>query len=223
MDATERLLREQALEHGLVGWTPDASEVTPEDVDAAIRGEAEAEEEALHSIAGLRGSLGRREHVSSGNFVIGARWQDPAVPEAERHSEPERPAINLSSFDGPEALADSLGLEGLKVELTRRGAKAGGSLEERAARLWRIRGLARGAKLPDDLKPKPKKAQKKRPPKKEEPKEKRKLGPDAPKRPKAPKAPKYVDQSRPPLIAAAKLTKKEAAILDFCGSIPSSR
>ena len=237
MDATERMLREQAVAHGLVNWKPEPAEHCPDGADEDIRRAAERDEATLHSIAGLRGgpqifapAAAFDEERSSGSFTIGARWRGAAEPAPELSA---RPAVDLSSFDSAEALAEALGLDGLKAELARRGAKAGGSLEERAARLWRIRDLGPGADLPDDLKPKrrprdAKKADKADAPaadadEKRKKKGKRKLGPEAPwardeQKPRRRRP--QVDTSKPPLIAAARFTKKEAAILDFVGSVP---
>ena len=212
MDATERALQDQALAHGLVGYLPEPSECMPADVEASIREAAERDEAQLHSIAGLRGPA---DPESSGSFEIGARaaaWRT-AAPDAVA---PE--PVDLAAFAGAAALED-IGLDALKAELTRRGAKAGGSLEERARRLWRFATLPPGAEVPRDLRPKPPKK-----PRAEKPaREKRKLGPAAPARPKR-KSPRHVaDTSRAPLIAAAKLSRKERDILDFCGSVPSGR
>lgn len=50
--------------------------------------------------------------------------------------------VELTAFESVSQLED-LGLENLKVILKHRGLKCGGSLQERAARLWCVRGLAR--------------------------------------------------------------------------------
>ena len=222
MDATERLLREQAIAHGLDNYAPEPVDpLTPADIEAAIRGDAEADEAELHSIAGLRGGHVAARDEGGGSFTIGARWR--AAPEAEAAAPPPR-AIDLAAFASAEALED-LGLDALKHALARRGAKAGGSLKERAARLWRLRGLAPGADLPDDLKPSKRKKAKKPAAEEAKPeakqKKKRKLGPDHP-WPAEPRRPRP-EAPRAPLIAAAKLSKREAAILDFVGGVPSSR
>ncbi|KAG1939832.1 replication stress response regulator SDE2 [Pimephales promelas] len=49
--------------------------------------------------------------------------------------------LDLLSASGPEQL-EALGLERLKKELMERGMKCGGTLQERAARLFSVRGLA---------------------------------------------------------------------------------
>ena len=63
----------------------------------------------------------------------------------------EEAVEHLSKDPKLKKLITRVGLDALKAELTRRGAKAGGTADERAARLWRIRGLAPGAALPADL------------------------------------------------------------------------
>lgn len=54
------------------------------------------------------------------------------------------PEVDLARYSGPEEL-EALGLEALKAELTRRGLKCGGALQERAARLWLLRDTPREA------------------------------------------------------------------------------
>lgn len=54
------------------------------------------------------------------------------------------PEVDLARYSGPEGL-EALGLEALKAELTRRGLKCGGALQERAARLWLLRHTPREA------------------------------------------------------------------------------
>lgn len=49
--------------------------------------------------------------------------------------------LDLLSVSGVEQL-EALGLERLKAELMKRGMKCGGTLQERAARLFSVRGLS---------------------------------------------------------------------------------
>ena len=85
MDATERLLREQAIAHGLDNYAPEPVDpLTPADIEAAIRGDAEADEAELHSIAGLRGGHVAARDEGGGSFTIGARWR-AAVVVAEKN------------------------------------------------------------------------------------------------------------------------------------------
>lgn len=51
-----------------------------------------------------------------------------------------QPEVDLASVTAPEQL-ELLGLDVLKEELRRRGLKCGGTLAERAGRLFSIRGL----------------------------------------------------------------------------------
>jgi len=200
-DATERLLKEQARAHGLDAYAPEPEGVAPKTIAYAIRQDAERDEAALRGFAGLRGG-------ASSSFEIGAQWSAAPAPPA-----PAPIGLDLSAFDSVEALAAE-GLDALKAELTRRGAKAGGTADERAARLWRIRGLAPGAALPADLRAKqkrPKPAAKTE----EEPTARARRGPAAP--PKPPKRRK----KHPPqghLIATSTFSKKERSILDFAGT-----
>lgn len=66
----------------------------------------------------------------------------PAAPEPTSF-EP----VNLDDFDSGKDL-ESLGLNHLKHELTRRGMKCGGALTERASRLFSVKGLS-----PDEIDP----------------------------------------------------------------------
>ncbi|XP_042292763.1 replication stress response regulator SDE2 isoform X2 [Thunnus maccoyii] len=74
--------------------------------------------------------------------------EDQKPPETSRRSEesscsqqPRRvSAVDLSSLSSPQQL-ESLGLDVLKEELMSRGLKCGGTLAERAARLFSVRGL----------------------------------------------------------------------------------
>ena len=197
-DATERLLKEQARAHGLDAYAPEPEGVAPKTIAYAIRQDAERDEAALRGFAGLRGS----------SFEIGAQWSAAPPPPA-----PAPIGLDLTAFESVEALAGE-GLDVLKAELTRRGAKAGGTADERAARLWRIRGLAPGAALPADLRAKQKRPKPPKPPTEEEPQRARR-GPAAP--PKPPKRRK----KQPPqghLIATSSFSKKERGILDFAGT-----
>lgn len=58
-----------------------------------------------------------------------------------------RPAVDLASVSSVDQL-EVLGLDVLKAELMSRGVKCGGTLTERAARLFSIRGLK-----PDQIEP----------------------------------------------------------------------
>ncbi|GAB9466254.1 hypothetical protein Gpo141_00003632 [Globisporangium polare] len=67
---------------------------------------------------------------------------EPAVAatrEAGKEVQPLHDPVDLTQFESPEAL-EKLGLEALKQELQTRGLKCGGSLVERAKRLFSIRG-----------------------------------------------------------------------------------
>ena len=113
-DATERLLKEQARAHGLDAYAPEPEDVAPKTIAYAIRQENEKDEAALRGFAGLRGG-------ASSSFEIGAQWSAAPAPPA-----PAPIGLDLSAFDSVEALAAE-GLDALKAELTRRGAKAGGT------------------------------------------------------------------------------------------------
>lgn len=69
------------------------------------------------------------------------------------------PAVDVSSASSPQQL-ESLGLDVLKEELMSRGLKCGGTLAERAARLFSVRGLT-AAQINPALLAKPAKTKKK--------------------------------------------------------------
>jgi hypothetical protein len=131
----DRKLAAQALEHGLARWDPtgSASQENAEREETEVNARHAA---AIGSFAGLRGS------------------SEP---------EPEAPAaapVQLSMVSGAEEL-EALGLDALKEELRRRGLKCGGTLAERAARLWQARF---GKKDDPRLQPSKKRARESKPP-----------------------------------------------------------
>lgn len=65
----------------------------------------------------------------------------PAPPAASGSAPAAGPLVDLATFADAGALAASLGSDGLAAQLRARGLKAGGSLEERASRLWSVRGM----------------------------------------------------------------------------------
>ncbi|XP_052447125.1 replication stress response regulator SDE2 isoform X2 [Carassius gibelio] len=72
----------------------------------------------------------------------------PSGPaESSQAQEEVEGLLDLLSVNGPEQL-EALGLERLKKELMERGMKCGGTLQERAARLFSIKGLS-----PDQIDP----------------------------------------------------------------------
>jgi hypothetical protein len=119
----DELLRRQARAHGLASWA-DATpgEDTP---DAATRAELAEEAERLTTFAGMRGAVAAAVADVAGGTEDGA----PLSPMTE------------SAADA--AALEALGLEALKAELARLGLKCGGTLGERAARLWALRGRTR--------------------------------------------------------------------------------
>ncbi|KAK7471501.1 hypothetical protein BaRGS_00035840 [Batillaria attramentaria] len=66
----------------------------------------------------------------------------------EKSSDGDMGPIDLDQYSSADEL-EPLGLEHLKVELMRRGLKCGGTIEERAQRLFSIKGLS-----PDQINPK---------------------------------------------------------------------
>jgi hypothetical protein len=60
---------------------------------------------------------------------------DIAIP-----AQSDSQGLDLNAIANPEEL-EKLGLEGLKLELKRRGMKCGGTLQERAQRIFSVKGL----------------------------------------------------------------------------------
>jgi len=77
--------------------------------------------------------------ASSSSAVVEASSEVPPTPAAPE----EWPEVDLEAVKDLQDLLD-IGLKRLQVELQRRGLKAGGTLAERAARLWAVRGLGLG-------------------------------------------------------------------------------
>ncbi|XP_026092135.1 splicing regulator SDE2 [Carassius auratus] len=77
-----------------------------------------------------------------------APTEAPSSPaETSQAQEEVEEPLDLLSVSGPEQL-EALGLERLKKELMERGMKCGGTLQERAARLFSVKGLS-----PDQIDP----------------------------------------------------------------------
>lgn len=89
------------------------------DGDSSSRGQPEQKHTLLSSMPPPTSSSNRKESQSNGEYK----------------------PVDLDQYPRAEEL-EPLGLEHLKVELTRRGLKCGGTLEERAQRLFSIKGLA---------------------------------------------------------------------------------
>jgi hypothetical protein len=125
--ALDALLRRQAETHGLARFTPLAADKAEPALASAV-----AEDVALLPLfAGMRAPQRVADSYDSEGFLS---------PLAE------------SVCDV--AQLEALGLAPLKAELQRVGAKCGGTLKERAARLWRLRGRTRLHVEDADLLPK---------------------------------------------------------------------
>ncbi|XP_069810573.1 splicing regulator SDE2 [Dendropsophus ebraccatus] len=89
---------------------------------------------------------------------------EPATPAAIADTQQETPNVDTSSFDllsfTSASELEALGLEKLKVELMALGLKCGGTLQERATRLFSVRGLTR-EQIDPSLFAKPSKGKKK--------------------------------------------------------------
>ncbi|XP_012872729.1 PREDICTED: protein SDE2 homolog [Dipodomys ordii] len=83
--------------------------------------------------------------ADGGRAALVERGEDTPSARPERgpagHAVPGQGALDLLAFGSASEL-EQLGLERLKWELTLRGLKCGGALQERAARLFSVRGLA---------------------------------------------------------------------------------
>ena len=138
----EAQLREQALLHGLVKYT--APDEPSEHVDLKeareIEDEVKYDAELMGSFAGMRKKDVRARTYE---FVPGEELEDGS-------QEPGESIINVNEFKSPKELED-LGLESLKEQLVVRGMKCGGTLEERAKRLFQCKGVKDLSKLDPKL------------------------------------------------------------------------
>jgi ParB-like chromosome segregation protein Spo0J len=117
----DELLRRQARAHGLASWADTAAgEDAP---DAATRAELAEEAERLTTFAGMRGAAAAAAEADVAEDGV------PLSPMAEA-------AHDVAALEAH-------GLEQLKAELARLGLKCGGTLAERAARLWALRRRTR--------------------------------------------------------------------------------
>ena len=137
--STDRLidaqLKDQALRHGLVGFEPTRDAFLGDEHEAERRAEAERARDEIAMIAGLRSSSPTKE------FDIGA------VARAE--ADEQRP-LDLDAYESAGAL-EAVGADALKAALAERGMKAGGTLAERAARLFEAKGVSDLSTLPRAL------------------------------------------------------------------------
>ena len=131
-------LKDQALRHGLVGFEPtrDAHPFLGDEHEAERRAEAERSHEEITMIAGLRSSSPTKQ------FDIGV----VARPE---EADEQRP-LDLDAYESASAL-EAVGADALKAALAERGMKAGGTLAERAARLFAAKGVTDLSTLPRAL------------------------------------------------------------------------
>lgn len=92
------------------------------------------------------------EAIDKGQSVSGQTEPSEAIPETEKPTfipDPpkESPGMDSASFDlmsfSSVVQLEALGLDKLKMELIALGLKCGGTLQERAARLFSVRGLSR--------------------------------------------------------------------------------
>ena len=115
----DELLRRQARAHGLAAWTDPAPQEDAPDADT--RRELAEEAERLTTFAGMRG----------------------ANTAAEGGGGDDGPLSTLAENAESAAALEAHGLDVLKAELSRLGLKCGGTLAERAARLYALRGRTR--------------------------------------------------------------------------------
>ena len=116
--AMDDRLRAQALDHGLAQFQPrEATTETARREEQRLDAQHASE---LAEFAGLRADPGR------------------AAPPAAAEPAPSR--IDLAAYAAADEL-ELLGLDVLKAECQRKGLKCGGTLQERAERLWATRGV----------------------------------------------------------------------------------
>jgi hypothetical protein len=130
-DAVDVLLRRQAAAHGLTHFQPLACDAA----DPQLRDALAADAQQLPLFAGLRTIAVEPEFVAASCLHADTTCCCPLSPYA----------------DAADAVSDleALGMEVLKQELLRLGAKCGGTLAERAARLFRLKGVTVHQGTPD--------------------------------------------------------------------------
>ena len=122
-------LRAQAIDHGLQGWRP--ADNTPKEAEIAA-----TKADGLSAFAGLRAP-------TTTGCAAGPAPSEPgtsASTASETRVEPD--GLKVAGL-GVEAL-EAFGLDALKEELRRRGLKCGGTLHDRAERLWQARNTPSG-------------------------------------------------------------------------------
>ena len=132
-DAVDVLLRRQAAAHGLTHFEPLACDAA----DPELRDALAADAKQLPLFAGLRFVAVEPEFVAETKSCLhdDSTCTCPLSPYAET-------AESVGDLE-------ALGLEVLKQELLRLGAKCGGTLAERATRLFRLKGVTVHQGLPD--------------------------------------------------------------------------
>ena len=124
-DAVDALLRRQAAAHGLTAFEPLSCDAA----DPALRDALAADAQQLPLFAGLRAVAVEPEFVAETKAC------------AHLDSTCSCPLSLYAHAAESVAELEALGLEVLKHELLRLGAKCGGTLAERAARLFRLKGV----------------------------------------------------------------------------------
>ncbi|XP_029448922.1 replication stress response regulator SDE2 [Rhinatrema bivittatum] len=128
---------EASQDSGSVADTSDKLEERAADAGRDLLQKTDVEENAADLQAEQQPEYGATIMDAEGTVE---KLSTSGLPEEPQNSEPA--ALDLMMFSSATAMAD-LGLERLKVELMSRGLKCGGTLQERAARLFSVRGLAR--------------------------------------------------------------------------------
>jgi len=122
----DELLRRQAAAHGLPAFTPDASDAA----EPALRQHLAEEAQLLPSFAGFRQNSNSPAFVPPSTKGPLSAYADAADTAEDLHA---------------------LGLDVLKAELMRCGVKCGGTVAERATRLFALKGLTANDSVPLDL------------------------------------------------------------------------
>jgi len=122
----DELLRRQAAAHGLPAFTPDAADAA----EPALKQQLAEEAQLLPSFAGFRRNSNSPAFVQPSTTGPLSAYADAADPAEELHA---------------------LGLDVLKAELMRCGVKCGGTVAERATRLFALKGLTATDSVPLDL------------------------------------------------------------------------
>ncbi|XP_075060441.1 splicing regulator SDE2 [Mixophyes fleayi] len=137
-----------------------SSSITAPDKQSPEPSAAASSVEEVAAVTDVEQPLLDLGHTAESTEVTAERETPAVTPEAQQTSPNTDPEVfDLLTFTSAAQL-EALGLDKLKLELTALGVKCGGTLQERAARLFSVQGLSR-EQIDPELFPKPNKKKRK--------------------------------------------------------------